>query len=100
MDTYCEIKIDCPPGYPRPLNVLECVINNTEKEIDDSDILNTLERWKPLMSKGGGKFGNFIWCMPYNLNDAKFDRMKETLWAEIVKYYNSGIIRYSTIRKI
>jgi hypothetical protein len=100
MGTYCEIKIDCPPGYPRPVNVLECVINNTENKIDDRDILNTLERWKPLISKGGGKFGNFIWRMPYTLDDDKFDTMKDILWTEIVKYYNSGTIRYSAIRKI
>jgi hypothetical protein len=97
MSQYCEITIDCPPGYPRPLDVLESVINNTENEIFDIDILRTLKEWKPLISKGSGKFGNFIWCMPYDLNETKFNIMKHQMWLEILKYYNSGSVRYSSL---
>lgn len=101
MTNYCKIEVDCQPGYPRPNNVLTWVFDNVSKETNfNENQKTTLNKWKSMIPSGGGKFGHFIWVMPYDLDENSYQLLKGKIWLELVKFYNSHTIRYSCISKI
>lgn len=102
MTNYCKIEIDCQPGYPRPNDVLTWVFDNVSSTINNlnENQKSTLNHWKTLIPSGGGKFGHFIWELPYDLDEKYYEYLKDQIWLELVKYYNNRTLRYSCISKI
>jgi hypothetical protein len=74
------IELDCPPGYPRPSDLIAEVIEGTGLELRD-----TVGRF----------FGNFTW--DYNdVDPAEWARIQPTLKERITALFNSGVIRYGS----
>lgn len=72
------IEIDCPPGYPRPGDLIDGVIKDTglPKRDDVSRI-----------------FG--MWTWDYNdVDPAIWQKANPVIKARLIKLYDSGIIRY------
>jgi hypothetical protein len=98
MANYCNIEIDCHPGYPRPNNVLTWVLDTIKENNDiNANQLKVLNNWATLIPRGGGKFGNFSWEMPYDLDEMDYEEIKDQIMVELTKYYNSQTIRYGSI---
>jgi hypothetical protein len=74
------IELDCPPGYPRPGDLIAGVIGGTGLESRE-----TISRL----------FGNWVWDY-HDVPPEKWEEIKPTLGERITKLYNNGIIRYGS----
>lgn len=75
-----SIELDCPPGLPRPGDLIKSVIEGTGL---------------PLRETCSRSFGNWIW----DYEDIPPDTWKAaqpTLKERIVALYNKGVIRYGS----
>jgi len=75
-----SIELDCAPGYPRPGDLIDGVIEGLG-----------LEK-KETCSK---VFGNWKWVYP-EVPAEKWKEIREVLKERISKLYNSGVIRYGS----
>lgn len=74
------IEIDCPPGAPRPGDLIEGVIEGTGL---------------PVRESSGRFFGNWTW--DYNDVDSEvWNKSKPILKERLTKLYNKGTIRYAS----
>lgn len=74
------IELDCPPGNPRPGDLIKGVIEGTGLELRESI---------------GRCFGNWTW--DYNdVPQEQWEKAKETLRKRITKLYEQGFIRYGS----
>jgi len=72
------IEIDCPPGYPRPGDLIEDVIKGTGL---------------PLRQDVSRIFGNWEW--DYNdINSEVWVKAKPILEERLTKLYDNGVCRY------
>lgn len=72
------IELDCPPGDPRPGDLIAEVIKGTGLELKDAS----------------GKFmGNWSWNYS-DVSEEEWKRIKPVLKERIVNLYNRGSIRY------
>jgi len=74
------IEIDCPPGSPRPGDLIAGVIKGTG-----------LKRREPVAKF----FGNWVWDYSDVPRD-KWNKIRPTLKERITKLYNDGVIRYGS----
>lgn len=74
------IDLDCPPGNPRPGDLIEYVIQDLG-----------LELRKPVIMF----FGNWTWDYS-DVPPEKWKAIQATLKERIAKLYNDGIIRYGS----
>ena len=77
------IILDCPPGSPRPGDLIAGVIERTGLEL------------KEAVSK---LFGNWVWNYS-DINDVTWKKIQPVLKERIEKLYNSGMIRYGSWQK-
>ena len=75
----CTIELDCPPGTPRPDDLLPAVLEGTGLPVREP------------ISKF---FGNFTW--DYEDMREVFIKAKPTLQERIEKLYYEGVIRYGS----
>ena len=76
--TQQTIEIDCPPGYPRPGDLIEDVIQGTGL---------------PLREDVSRLFG--MWEWDYNdINPEVWKKVKPILKERLSKLYDDGVIRY------
>jgi hypothetical protein len=74
------IELDCPPGSPRPGDLIAEVIEGTGLELRD-----TVSRF----------FGNWKW--DYNdVSQEEWDKLKPILRERIKALYQRGVIRYGS----
>ena len=100
MANYCKIEIDCQPGFPRPTDVLTWVLDTIKENNNiNEEQTKLLTKWKTMIPNGGGKFGHFIWEMPYDLDETDYDEINDQMMVELTNYYNSQTIRYGSISK-
>lgn len=74
------IELDCPPGNPRPGDLLPAVIEGTGLTVRDPD-------------------SKFMGCWVFNYADVPADQWetaKPTLKQRITALYESGVIRYGS----
>lgn len=74
------IDLDCPPGYPRPGDIIDKVIEGTG--LPKRETVSRL-------------FGNWTW----DYNDIPSEKWKEIqpiLKERITSLYNAGVIRYGS----
>lgn len=74
------IKIDCAPGYPRPGDLIEGVIEGTGL---------------PLRESSGRCFGNWTWDYS-DIDSEVWNKAKSVLKERLTKLYNKGTIRYAS----
>lgn len=75
-----SIEIDCAPGYPRPGDLIDSVIEGTG-----------LPKKKSCLRF----FGNWVW--EYNeISDEKWAEIQPIIKERLTKLYNSGTIRYAS----
>lgn len=86
------IELDCPPGWPRPGDLIEVVLKDTgltaQKDRHDdtpgaAKIISTL-------------FGNWLWEFPDVAEDDWKNRVRPIIQPRIEALYNNGIIRYAS----
>lgn len=74
------IELDCPPGNPRPGDLIQSVIDGTG--LPHREAVSTF-------------FGNWTW--DYNdVNKELWDKVNHIIKERIVSLYNLGIIRYGS----
>lgn len=79
-----SIELDCPPGNPRPGDLIEGVLDGTGLEVKD-------------FSTGNPLFGHQTWILKASADkDELFTKGKPKFKERITKLYNSGRIRYGT----
>lgn len=74
------IELDCPPGSPRPGDLIEGVIKDTGLELREA-----VSRF----------FGNWQWDYS-DVSDDIWARAQPVLCERITNLYNSGVIRYGS----
>lgn len=74
------IELDCPPGSPRPGDLIAGVIEGTGLELKES------------ISR---VFGNWMWDYS-EVPPEEWKRIQPILEERIVKLYNAGTIRYGS----
>jgi hypothetical protein len=75
------IEIDCPPGSPRPGDLLPGVLKDTGVSIDPNNTVSRL-------------FGNWEWAVPENQERA-YERARPTIQQRLTALYHAGVIRYA-----
>ena len=80
-----SIELDCPPGTPRPNDLIAGVLAETGFEVEDFET-------------GPPFFGHQVWILKESADkDALFTAIRrEVIKDRVVKLYNDGIIRYGT----
>ena len=74
------IELDCPPGWPRPGDLIADVIKDTGL---------------PERENVGSFFGNWTWDYS-DIPADQWEAVKPTLKERIVALYNAGRIRYGS----
>ena len=74
------MKLDCQPGYPRPGDLIEKVIENLG--LEKKEARNKL-------------CGNWVWDYS-NISEDKWGEIQPTLKERITDLYNKGMIRYGS----
>jgi len=74
------IELDCPPGAPRPGDLIDSVIAGTGLPRKETNVRC---------------FGNWQWDYS-EIPDAVWETVRPTLRERIVKLYESGVIRYGS----
>jgi len=74
------IELDCPPGHPRPGDLIADVIKGTGL---------------PLKEAKSRVFGCWTWDFS-EVPDEQWEKVRPTLKARIVALYNKGLIRYGS----
>ena len=75
------LELDCPPGDPRPGDLLPGVLEGTGLEKDPQATTSRL-------------FGNWRWDFETPLG--KHEEIKPVLIERITELYNAGVIRYAS----
>jgi hypothetical protein len=79
-----SIEIDCPPGYPRPEDLIDGVLKDTGLEAVDFET-------------GCPFFGHQTWILKESAKkDDIFTKSKFLFKERIMKLFYSGVIRYGT----
>lgn len=76
------IELDCPPGSPRPSDLLPGVLAETGVTLDPE---NTVGRF----------FGNWTWVIPEDQH-AAYVAARDTIKGRIQDLYKRGSIRYGS----
>lgn len=74
------IELDCPPGYPRPGDLIANVIKGTGLLLKDDC---------------GRFFGNWTWNYS-EVSDEDWEKAKPILKKRISALYDAGVIRYGS----
>ena len=74
------IDLDCPPGSPRPGDLIEGVIEGTGL---------------PFRKESSTFFGNWTWVYD-DIDSEVWSKAKPVLAKRITKLYNDGVIRYGS----
>ncbi len=74
------IELDCPPGYPRPGDLIDGVLKDTGIEVKDEP------------SK---TFGNWTWDFSHIPEEA-WKKTNPIIKERVTALYNQGIIRYGS----
>ncbi len=77
----CSIELDCPPGSPRPSDLIEGVLKDTGLVVED---FNTSAPF----------FGNQSWILKIGSKDALFTSLKPVFEKRLQELYAAGIARY------
>lgn len=80
-ETY-TLEIDCPPGLPRPGDLLQHVLEGTGVVLDSSATTSRL-------------FGCWTWNIPEEYESAYLEH-RELIKDRLEKLYNEGTIRYAS----
>ena len=75
-----KIILDCPPGSPRPGDLIEGVIKDTGLELKETTMR---------------LFGEWTWDYS-NVDDVTWKRVQPLLEKRIVQLYDNGLIRYGS----
>jgi hypothetical protein len=73
------IEIDCPPGHPRPGDLIDGVLEGTGLEAGD-----TVAR----------VFGNWVWA--FEADDASWEAVQAIVAPRLEALYHQGVIRYAS----
>lgn len=76
-----EIVIDCPPLKPRPNEILEQILKDTELSIDD-------------FVKTSSSFGAWTFSLVKN-KDSIYINSKKDIGEKLTNLYNIGSVRYA-----
>ena len=76
------IELDCPPGDPRPGDLLPQVLEGTGVVLDPD-------------KTDGRFFGNWTWTIPED-QEPQFEAARETIKSRIKDLYSRGTIRYGS----
>ena len=76
-----SIELDCPPGYPRPGDLIDGVLEGTGLKPGE-----TVSRL----------FGNWIWEFPDITEDEWKTRIRPIIKPRIVALYEAGVIRWGS----
>lgn len=74
-----SIELDCPPGSPRPDDLIESVLEGTGLEVKD-----------PVLKF----FGCFTWI--YDMPDEEWSKVQSIIKPRIQALYQRGTIRYGS----
>jgi hypothetical protein len=76
------IELDCPPGTPRPGDLLPGVLAETEVSLDPDETVSRL-------------FGNWMWEIPA-AQEAAFLKSRNVIKSRIKELHTAGLIRYGS----
>ena len=76
------IELDCAPGYPRPGDLIEGVVEGT---VLAGQLADTTTRF----------FGNWTWEFP-DVSDEEWREAQKVTKPRIEKLYHSGVVRYAS----
>lgn len=76
-----SIELDCPPGTPRPGDLIDAIVKGTQLE-------GALPR--PSMF-----FGNWTWHFD-SVSDDDWVKIQEVTKLRIIRLYQQGVIRYGS----
>lgn len=81
------IELDCPPGSPRPGDLIGEVVKGT--------ILEAMSEAQPdaAVSK---LFGNWIWAFAHVTTPEQWEQVQKVIEPRIRKLYAAGVIRYGS----
>jgi len=74
------IELDCPPGYPRPGDLIADVIKDTGLPVREAESMF---------------FGNWTWRYD-DIDCETWDKIRPILKERIGKLFNTGVIRYGS----
>lgn len=77
------IELDCPPGHPRPGDLIEGVIEGTGLTLDDLETSNPF-------------FGHQTWVVKPDAEAKYMEHKEKTIKPRVIELYNSGVIRYGS----
>jgi hypothetical protein len=79
-----SLELDCPPGSPRPNDLIDGVLKGTGLEVKDFETGNPF-------------FGHQTWILKESANkDEIFTKNKPLFERRITELFNRGSIRYGT----
>ena len=80
-----SIELDCPPGQPRPGDLLPSVLEDTGLEVDDFELVST-------------SFGNWTWVLKAEVNKDKLyeEHRHKTIKPRVHALFGSNLIRYGS----
>lgn len=80
-----SVELDCPPGMPRPEDLIEGVLKDSGFEVSDFDTNPPF-------------FGNQLWVLRVDANkDELFRQIRlDTIKPKVVELYELGAIRYGS----
>lgn len=81
--TRYTIELDCPPGNPRPKDLIAGVLKDTPFTEADFETGNPF-------------FGHQTWALINHCKDAQFVAHQETFKERITALYEQGAIRYGS----
>lgn len=79
------IELDCPPGNPRPGDLIGNVVKGT-----------VLEQHTQPANPHGACFGNWTWDYTDKVSEEEWRAVQEVTKPRIIQLYNSGAIRYGS----
>ena len=77
------IELGCPPGPPRPDDLLPGVLDGTGLEVEDFKII-------------AQSFGDWEWLLVNKEKEALYKEVQPKIKDKITGLYNSGAIRYGS----
>jgi hypothetical protein len=81
-ETKYTIELDCPPGNPRPGDLLPAVLQDTGVVIDPEKTV-------------GRFFGNWTWQVPPDQSE-QYEKQRKLIADRIKSLYERGFIRYGS----
>lgn len=83
MESLPSIELDCPPGNPRPWDLIEGVLKNTGFTLND-------------FAQTPAVFGHVSWILRDSAKTKAYMEIRPFIKERVTALYNQGLIRYGS----